>query len=58
MVLDIKPELEVKDYKGLKFKKKEALVTDEELEKAINGILVNHGSLEHYEDDDHKIETG
>ncbi|GJL80147.1 MAG: trigger factor [Nitrospinaceae bacterium] len=58
VVLDIKPTLEVKDYKGLKFQKKEASVTEEELEKAIREILVRYASLEHYEDDDHKIEAG
>lgn len=58
VVLDVKPQLEVQDYKGMKFEKKEAAVTEEELHKAIESVLVNHGSLEHYEDDDHEIETG
>ena len=31
VILDIKPELNVKDYKGLKFKKKEAVVKEEEV---------------------------
>ena len=56
IVLEIKPTLEVKDYKGLKYKQKEAKVNDEELENAIRGILVRYGSLEHYEDEDHKIQ--
>jgi len=58
VVLDIKPTLEVKDYKGLKYKMKEARVSEEELEKAINDILVRYGNLEHYEDEEHKIQKG
>jgi trigger factor len=58
VVLDIKPTLEVKDYKGLKYKMKEPRVSEEELEKAINDILVRYGNLEHYEDEEHKIQKG
>jgi trigger factor len=56
VVLDIKPSLDVKDYKGLKYKMKESKVSDAELEKAINDILVRYGNLEHYEDEEHKIQ--
>jgi len=58
VVLDIKPTLEVKDYKGLKFKVKESKVSEEELEKAIRDILVRYASLEHYEGEDHPIQKG
>ena len=58
VVLDIKPTLEVKNYKGLKFKKRESQVTEEEVESAIKSILAPHGVIEHYEDDDHEIEKG
>ena len=33
VTLDVKPELKVKDYRGLKYKKKEAVVKDEEIEE-------------------------
>jgi trigger factor len=58
VVLDIKPSLEVKDYKGLKYKMQEARVSEEELEKAVNDILVRYGNLEHYEDEEHKVQIG
>jgi trigger factor len=58
VVLDIKPSLDVKDYKGLKYQVKESKVSDEELEKAINDILVRYGNLEHYEDEEHKVQIG
>ena len=46
VILDIKPELKVKDYKGLKFKKKEAAVKDEEVEETLVKVLSRQGSLE------------
>ena len=46
VILDIKPELKVKDYKGLKFKKKEAVVKDEEIEETLVKVLSRQGSLE------------
>jgi len=58
VVLDVKPTLELKNYKGLKVKKQEAHVTEEEVESAIQSILAPHGAIEHYEDDDHEIAKG
>ncbi len=46
VTLDVKPELKVKDYKGLKFKKKEAVVEDKEIEETLVKVLSRHGSLE------------
>ncbi len=46
VILDIKPELKVKDYKGLKFKKKEAVVKDEDVEETLIKVLSRQGSLE------------
>ncbi len=46
VILDIKPELKVKDYKGLKFKKKEAVVKEEDVEETLTKVLSRQGSLE------------
>ena len=46
VILDVKPELKVKDYKGLKFKKKEAVVKDKEIEETLVKVLSRQGSLE------------
>ena len=46
VVLDIKPELQIKNYKGLKFKKKEAVITDKEMEETQEKVLARHGSLD------------
>lgn len=46
MILEIKPEIKIKNYKGLKFKKKEAIVTDKEIEETLEKVLSRHGSLE------------
>ena len=46
VILDIKPELKIKNYKGLKFKKKEAVVSDKEFEETLEKVLGRHGSLE------------
>jgi trigger factor len=46
VILDIKPELKVKDYKGLKYKKKEAVVKEEEIEETLVKVLSRQGSLE------------
>ena len=46
VILDIKPELNVKDYKGLKFKKKEAVVKEEDVEETLVKVLSHQGSLE------------
>ena len=57
VTLDIKPEVKVKAYKGVKVKKVEASVTEQEGEVAINSILDQYGNFEHHEDD-HKAEKG
>jgi len=46
VLLDVKPDLKVKDYKGLKLKKKEAVVKDEEVEETLVKVLSRQGSLE------------
>jgi len=46
VVLDIKPEINIKQYKGLKFKKKEAVITDKDIEEALEKVLARHGSLD------------
>ncbi len=58
VVLDVKPTLKIDNYKGLKHKKLEARVTEDEVESAVQSILTPHGAVEHYEDDDHEIVTG
>jgi len=57
VTLDIKPEVKVKTYKGLKMKKVEINLPDEEIQTAINSILEQYGSYEHHEDG-HKAEKG
>ncbi len=46
VTLDVKPELKVKDYKGLKYKKKEADVKAEEVEETLLKVLSRQGSME------------
>ena len=46
VVLDIKPEINIKQYKGLKFKKKEAVITDKDIEETLEKVLARHGSLD------------
>lgn len=46
VILDIKPELKIKNYKGMKFKKKEAVIKDEEIQETLEKVLSRHGSLE------------
>ena len=46
VILDTKPEMKVKDYKGLKFKKKEAVISDKEIEETLEKVLSRHGSVE------------
>lgn len=58
VILEIKPTLQVDNYKGLKFKKLEAQITEEEVESAIQSILAPHGAVEHYEDDAHEVQMG
>ena len=57
VILDVKPELKVKDYKGLKFKKMEAVVKDEEVEETLVKVLSRHGSLEEMPAG-HKVQDG
>ncbi len=46
VIFDIKPGLKVKNYKGLKFRKKEAVVKDEDVEETLIKVLSRQGSLE------------
>ena len=57
VTLDIKPEVKVKDYKGIKVDKVEINLPDEEVQAAINSILEQYGSDSHH-DEDHKAEKG
>ena len=57
VTLDIKPEVKVKNYKGLKMNKVEINIPEEEVQAAINSILEQYGSYQHH-DDDHKAEKG
>jgi trigger factor len=41
--LEIKPDIQIKDYKGLKVKKKDSQVTDEDLKKSYDFILQAQG---------------
>ncbi|OGW17534.1 MAG: trigger factor [Nitrospinae bacterium RIFCSPLOWO2_12_FULL_47_7] len=57
VVLDIKPDITLKPYKGWLFKKREATVSDEELATAISGIITPFGQLEPHSPD-HPVERG
>ena len=57
VTLDIKPEVKVKNYKGLKMEKVEINLPEAEVQAAINSILEQYGNYEHH-DDDHKAEKG
>jgi len=57
VTLDIKPEVKVKNYKGLKMDKVEINLPEAEVDAAINSILEQYGNYEHH-DDDHKAEKG
>lgn len=57
VILEVKPDIKVKNYKGLKFDKKEALVKDEEVEETLEKVLSRHGSLEEMPKD-YKAEQG
>jgi len=57
VILDVKPELKVKDYRGLKFNKKEAVVKDEEIEETLVKVLSHQGSVEEMPAD-HAVEDG
>lgn len=41
--LEIRPDVQIKDYRGLKVKKKEAKVTDEDLKKSYEFLLQSQG---------------
>jgi len=56
VILDVKPEMKVKDYKGLKFKKKEAEVSDKEIEETMVKVLSRQGSVEEMPAD-YKVES-
>jgi trigger factor len=57
VILDVKPDLNVKDYKGLKFKKREAVVKEEELEETLVKVLSRQGSIEEMPAD-YKVQDG
>lgn len=57
VILDVKPELNVKDYKGLKFNKKEAVVKDEEIEETLVKVISRQGSVEEMPAD-YKVQDG
>lgn len=57
VTVDIKPEVKVKAYKGIKVKKVETSISEQEVEVAIKSILDQYGTFEHHEDD-HKAEKG
>ena len=51
VTVDIKPEIKFKDYKGLKYKKTEFKVTDDEVEASIQKSLEPYGTFEICPDD-------
>jgi trigger factor len=57
VTLDVKPDVKVDNYKGLKMDKVEINLPDEEIQAAINSILEQYGSYQHH-DDNHKAEKG
>ena len=57
VTLDIKPEVKVDNYKGLKIEKVDIRIPDEEIQTAVDSILATYGTHEHHEDD-HKAEKG
>ncbi|SVC82334.1 uncharacterized protein METZ01_LOCUS335188, partial [marine metagenome] len=57
VTIDIKPEVKVDNYKGFKIKKLGVNIPKEEVQAAVNSILEQYGTYEHY-DDDHKAEKG
>ena len=57
VILDVKPEVKVKDYRGLKYKKKEASVKDEEIEETLEKVLSRQGSVEEMPAD-YKVQDG
>ncbi|MFQ5672738.1 MAG: trigger factor [Nitrospinales bacterium] len=57
VILDIKPNITLPVYKGLKLKKKEAAVSNDEVHATIKKMLEEHGHFEAY-DADHAARQG
>ncbi len=57
IAIDIKPDIDIGEYKGLKVQKREAVVSDAEVAAAMNNILEAYGHLEPHEAD-HAVEMG
>ena len=55
VTLDIKPAIELIDYKGLKFEKRERKVTEKDVQAMLGKYLEPYGKYEFY-DDDHACE--
>ncbi|MEC7641548.1 MAG: trigger factor [Nitrospinota bacterium] len=55
VILDIKPKITLPEYRGMKLKKKDAKVSDEEMHAAIRDMLAARGHFEPY-DEDHAIQ--
>jgi len=49
IAIDIKPDIDVGEYKGIKVEKREAVVSDAEVSMAMNKILEAYGHLEPHE---------
>ena len=50
--LELKPEVKVKDYKGIKVKRKESKVTDDDLKKTLDMIKQGQGKDKDFEVND------
>ncbi|QPJ65968.1 MAG: trigger factor [Candidatus Nitrohelix vancouverensis] len=57
VIVDVRAKIDLIDYKGMKLRKKEIIVTDEQLEEGLQILCNHHGYLEHH-DDDHKVQHG
>ena len=57
VTIDIKPDIPLGEYKGLKIQKKEAVVTEAEVNMAMNNVLEAYGHLEPHEGT-HAVEIG
>ncbi len=49
IAIDIKPDIDIGEYKGIKVEKREAVVSDAEVNMAMNKILEAYGHLEPHE---------
>jgi len=56
VILDIKPTVQLMDYKGLKFEKREHQVTDAEVDMTIKKYMEPYGHFE-IQNDDHAVEV-